>query len=68
MEQMFKEYASWRSKLEQIENKMKQEVEYWKGTCDGLQRDNEKMQKDLLKQTKDSMSRAREMAEKEEEI
>jgi len=30
MESMFKEYASWRSKLEMIEAKMKQEVEYWK--------------------------------------
>ena len=31
MEQMFKEYAQWRQKLEQIESKMKQDVEYWKG-------------------------------------
>jgi hypothetical protein len=28
--EMFKEYATWRQKLEMIEAKMKQEVEYWK--------------------------------------
>lgn len=30
MEGMFKEYASWRQKLEVIEQKMKQEVDHWK--------------------------------------
>ena len=27
---MFKEYTSWKSKLEQIELKMKSEVDYWR--------------------------------------
>ena len=36
MEQMFKEYSNWRSKLEQIEEKMKSEVDYWKSSCDKL--------------------------------
>ena len=34
MEAMFKEYSSWRQKLELIEQKMKQEVEYWKQTAE----------------------------------
>lgn len=49
METMFKEYSSWRQKLELIEQKMKQEVDYWKHTSDKLQRENEKHQADLLK-------------------
>ena len=48
MEGMFKEYSSWRSKLELIEQKMKQEVEYWKQTADKLQKENDKVQKDML--------------------
>lgn len=43
MEQMFKEYSNWRSKLEMIEQKMKQDVEYWKQACEKLQKDNEKL-------------------------
>jgi len=34
MEGMFQEYASWRGKLELIEQKMKQEVDYWKGASE----------------------------------
>lgn len=30
MEQMFAEYAQWRSKLEEIEQKMKKEVTFWR--------------------------------------
>jgi hypothetical protein len=30
MEHMFSEYSQWRSKLEQIEVKMKQDVDFWK--------------------------------------
>ena len=36
MESMFKEYASWRSKLEMIEQKMKKEVEYWKQSAEKM--------------------------------
>lgn len=43
MESMFKEYSNWKSKLELIEQKMKSEVEYWKGACDKLQKENEKL-------------------------
>ena len=45
---MFKEYSSWRSKLEMIEQKMKQEVDYWKQAADKLQKENDKAQKDML--------------------
>ena len=51
MEHMFSEYSSWRSKLEQIEVKMKQDVDFWKQSCDKLQRENEKLQKETLKAT-----------------
>jgi hypothetical protein len=51
MEHMFREYSSWRSKLEQIEVKMKSDVDFWKQSCDKLQRENEKLQKEMLKTT-----------------
>ena len=51
MEQMFKEYSNWTSKLEEIEQKMKKEVDYWKQSCDKLQKENEKLQKEALKVT-----------------
>ena len=34
MEGMFKEYGQWRAKLELIEQKMKQEVDYWRNTTE----------------------------------
>ena len=68
METMFKEYASWRSKLEMIEQKMKQEVDYWKQTTEKLSTENERLQKDMLKITKEQMAKAREVAEKDETI
>jgi hypothetical protein len=43
MEKMFNEYSSWRTKLEQIESKMKSEVEYWKSSCEKLSKENEKL-------------------------
>jgi prefoldin subunit 5 len=46
---MFKEYSSWKNKLEQIEQKMKSEVDYWKQACDRLQKENEKLQKEAMK-------------------
>ena len=53
MEQMFKEYATWRQKLEMIEAKMKQEVEYWKNQAQKSQLENEKIQKELLQLSKE---------------
>ena len=46
MEHMFKEYSNWRTKLEQIEVKMKADVDFWKQSCDRLQRENEKLQRE----------------------
>ena len=46
---MFKEYSSWKSKLEQIEVKMKGDVDFWRGSCDKLQKENEKLQKETMK-------------------
>ena len=51
MEHMFREYSSWRAKLEQIEVKMRQDVDFWKVSCDKLQKENEKLQKETLKAT-----------------
>ena len=43
MEHMFREYSNWRAKLEQIEGKMKADVEFWKQSCEKLQRENERL-------------------------
>ena len=51
MELMFREYSNWRSKLEQIEIKMKGDVDFWKSSCEKLQRENEKLSKETLKAT-----------------
>ena len=68
MEGMFQEYASWRGKLELIEAKMKQEVDYWKGASEKAQSESQKLQQELIKLTKEQMGKAREIAEKEEQI
>lgn len=48
---MFKEYGAWRSKLETIETKMREEAEHWKSAAEKLQRENTKLQKEALKMT-----------------
>ena len=35
-EDMFKEYGAWRSKLETIETKMREEAAHWKGAAEKL--------------------------------
>ena len=62
MEQMFKEYATWRQKLEMIEAKMKQEVEYWKNQATKTNEDNIKLQKELLIISKEQMKKANSIA------
>ena len=61
MEEMFREYAAWRQKLEMIESKMKEEVDYWKGLVEKMKKDNERLEKEVLGLTKDQMARAREI-------
>jgi hypothetical protein len=39
-EGLFKEYQSWRGKLEQIETRMRNEVEHWKVAAQKLQTEN----------------------------
>ena len=51
-----------------IEQKMKQEVEYWKGSAEKMQTENDKVQKELLTLTKEQMKKAREMSDKDEII
>lgn len=68
MEHMFKEYSNWRGKLEQIEGKMKADVEFWKTSCEKLQKENEKMQKENLKQATIISDKNREIASKENAI
>lgn len=64
MEHMFREYSSWRTKLEQIESKMKQDVDFWKHSCEKMQRDTEKLQKEMLKTTQQLMERTKEVESK----
>ena len=47
---------------------MKQEVEYWKETADKLQKENERMQKDLLQLSQEQMTKTRELASRDETI
>lgn len=42
MNDMFCEYSTWRTKLEQIEGKMRGDVEFWKQTAEKAQRDIER--------------------------
>ena len=42
-EELFKEYGAWRSKLETIETKMREEAEHWKSAAERLQRENTKL-------------------------
>jgi hypothetical protein len=42
MNDMFREYSTWRTKLEQIEAKMRGDVEFWKQTAEKAQRDIER--------------------------
>ncbi len=57
MEQMFREYSSWRQKLEQIEMKMKSEIEYWKQGCEKAHREIEKLQKENIKVKQDLLEK-----------
>lgn len=67
MESMFKEYATWRQKLEVIEAKMKQEVEYWKNQASKSNDENIKLQKELLTISKEQMKKASQIASLEQE-
>ena len=55
---MFKEYQSWRGKLEQIETRMRNEVEHWKVAA----------QKEALKMSKEMMDRVKVLKLKDEQI
>ena len=43
MNDMFREYSTWRTKLEQIEGKMRADVEFWKQAAEKGQRENERV-------------------------
>ena len=49
MNDMFREYSTWRTKLEQIEGKMRGDVEFWKQAAEKAHRDNERAQREALK-------------------
>ena len=65
---MFKEYGAWRSKLETIETKMREEAEHWKTAAEKLQRENTKLQKEALKMTQETMERMKLLKSKDETI
>jgi hypothetical protein len=45
---------------------MKQEVDYWKGASEKAQAENQKLQQELIKLTKEQMAKAREIADKDD--
>ena len=49
MNDMFREYSTWRTKLEQIEGKMRGDVEFWKQAAEKAHRDNERAQREASK-------------------
>jgi hypothetical protein len=49
MNDMFREYSTWRTKLEQIEGKMRTDVEFWKQAAEKGQRDNERAQREAAR-------------------
>jgi hypothetical protein len=49
MNDMFREYSTWRTKLEQIEGKMRGDVEFWKQAAEKAHRDNERAQREAAK-------------------
>ena len=49
MNDMFREYSTWRTKLEQIEGKMRGDVEFWKQAAEKAHRDNERDQRETAK-------------------
>lgn len=67
-EEMFKEYGAWRSKLETIETKMREEAQHWKIAAENLQRENTKLQKEALKMTQEIMERVKLIKSKDETI
>ena len=67
-EEMFKEYGAWRSKLETIETKMREEASHWKTAAENLQRENTKLQKEALKMTQEIMERVKLIKSKDETI
>jgi hypothetical protein len=64
MEHMFREYSTWRQKLEQIEVKMKADVDFWKASCERLQKENEKMQKESIKLSQQLLDKTKELESK----
>lgn len=67
-EEMFKEYAVWRSKLEQIETRMKDEAQHWKSAAERLQKENTSLQKEALKMTQEIMERVKLIKSKDDTI
>jgi hypothetical protein len=49
MNDMFREYSTWRTKLEQIEGKMRGDVEFWKQAAEKAHKDNERAQRETAK-------------------
>ena len=65
---MFKEYAVWRSKLETIETRMKDEAQHWRLAAEKLQKENTGLQKEALKMAQDTMERIKLIKSKDETI
>lgn len=65
---MFKEYQTWRSKLELIEQRMKSEADHWKSAAERLQKENMLLQKEALKMQQQMMEKAKLLKSKEDTI
>jgi hypothetical protein len=63
MNDMFREYSTWRTKLEQIEGKMRGDVEFWKQAAEKAHRDNERAQRETAKAKEQVVEKVKEIKE-----
>lgn len=64
MNDMFREYSTWRTKLEQIEGKMRGDVEFWKQAAEKAHRDNERAQRETAKAKEQVVDKVKEIETK----
>ena len=64
MNDMFREYSTWRTKLEQIEGKMRGDVEFWKQAAEKAHKDNERAQREAAKAREQVVEKVKEIESK----
>ena len=68
MQEMLQEFGQWRSKLETIETKLKDEAQHWKLAAEGLQKENTQLQKEALKMSHEMMEKVKLLKSKDDTI